>query len=99
MFDRQREIIVRALHLIARLPSGTAWMLAVTDQDGEGEDPTLGTLSITPEPHLSPSKVDPTTAVIEALGGGFAQVGGGMVGRVDGELEVVVDVEQGHKEG
>lgn len=80
------RVFAHAQHLIRQLPAGTPWMFSITDQDGDGEDPTYPSLSITspPEPHL--------TQIIDALGGGFEQPGiEGLLVKVDRGLEVSVE--------
>lgn len=94
MFLEQQLIIQQAVRFISRLPEGVAWMLTVTNEDGEGEDglETAASLNITAPRHLVTPTLNSTYGHWERLEPGHPDGPRGWW-RADGDLEITVTEE------
>jgi len=81
------RIIQDAVRVVLRLP-GASWVLMVTDEDGSGEDPLYGVLTV-----VAPSGQGAATRA--ALGGEWEKFSGNdereMYVRNEGFLEITVE--------
>ena len=92
MFERQQVLIDRARRLVAKLPADCRWMLVVTDDSGEGEDPLSASLSITVPPSHMDAKLERVLEELApSLGGGFSPQDDGAWEKTEGCLEVSVE--------